>query len=60
MSDKAKNCGECVHFTNRAEYLQLKKHCKMNHNPRYFIDPNPDKGGWKRRCEDFKAKEETT
>ena len=59
MSNKAKNCGECVHFTGLSEYHLTTQHCRKLHKPRFYDDPNPDKWGWRRKCDDFKTKEET-
>lgn len=58
MTAKAKHCDECVHFTR---YETPGTVCGLGHRP-VFVKPKPDPRnldwGWKRRCENFKPKDQ--
>ena len=59
MTTKTRHCEECWHMDRRIEALDANAVCKLKHKPRFYqpariMDNN---WGWKRRCEDFKERE---
>ena len=59
---RASNCFNCAHFAP-VNWTGKPTVCSIGHKPRYFMSPggkadwhNPDRWGWKRRCEDFQSK----
>lgn len=50
---RARHCHECAHFVASIADPDV---CGLGHRPRFYMprDPPPDGWGWKRRCEDFK------
>jgi hypothetical protein len=60
----AKHCDECQHWYNfhHPSTIPAGCHrCVKGHNPRRFQPRHPEdhEWGWKRICEDFKARKDT-
>ena len=61
MNAKSKQCDECEHFDRSWSAQVTKRVCHMKHKPRFYYAQLDKAGripGWKRRCEDFKKKED--
>jgi hypothetical protein len=57
---KARNCADCDHF-RFVGTLQDACECSKGHRPRFYNprSPNDPDWGWKRRCDDFKQKQDS-
>ena len=58
---KASHCDECRFFNPwRAAIPAPSNLCQNGHRPRFYLPRNPldQDYGWKRKCPDYKAKED--
>ena len=59
MNARSKQCDECEHWDDTLAAYELPP-CDLGHKPRFYrqLDKAGRIPGWKRRCEDFKEKED--
>lgn len=55
-------CHECEHQNTYGRWAMTGEMCKIGHKPRHYLprngNPYDEKAGWKRKCEDYKPKQE--